>query len=361
MRDEDYFLEIQEIENSIKQITRNVSLNYPKPQNSKYQKRKFFKALKEGREYNPQMKYEKRDIPQEVIDELIQLKDSILLEDDRYKFKLLLKKKIQEFILILKMYKHWGEIESTTYSILSRGRPTQKQYRKALYQIKRYERDTVRFKRLSPQKIANALQEEVYKLTGENIRVCFEELANKVMIRAKSGIISINPQETFTSLDLERLKVHEIQTHYMRYFNGSKQPIEILQNGTHNYIKTEEGLAVYMEHKHNVLSKAQLFIYAGRVVANYLSMHYGFYDIFQRLKKLGFKDEDAYKITLRSKRNLKDTSQIGGFTKDYIYFVGFYEVKEHLEKYPEDFEKLFTGKIKLKDLKTLEEYLKKYG
>ena len=53
-----------------------------------------------------------------------------------------------------------------------------------------------------------------------------------------------------------------------------------------------------------------------------------------------------------------DTSQKGGYTRDYVYFEGYLEVKKHLEKYPQDFDKLFIGKIKLKDLKTLKRFFK---
>ena len=77
------------------------------------------------------------------------------------------------------------------------------------------------------------------------------------------------------------------------------------------------------------------------------------------LKKYGFKDKDAFTITFRAKRNLCDTSQPGGFTKDYVYFSGYYKIKDYVKGDIEKLKDLFIGKIKLKDLKILSKFLEK--
>ena len=360
MNDSMYFSQIQEIELKLAKITSSISKQYPKPLNSKEEKKKFFEHLHENKVYNPQIRYESRDIPESIFSQLEELKTSISLKNDKYNIKKLLIQKIDERISMLKAYKYWGDIKSTQYSIKSKGSPNIDEFNKAVEFIKSYRRSKIKFKRVTPQKVGEELQKEVLRLTNQNIEVIFKPLANKILIRAKHGQIIINPEESFRSIDIERLKVHEIQTHYMRYFNSKKIPIEMFHTGTSNYILTEEGLAVYMEYSHDVLSQAQLFIYAGRTVATYLCTQMSFYELFEYLHNLGFKQEDAYKITFRAKRNLNDTSQLGGYTKDYVYFVGFYKVKEHLEKHPENLEKLFLGKIKIEDLELLHEFISKF-
>ena len=353
-----YFKEIQEIEHDLHTILKHTSFSYPKPTNSKKERKKFFKKFANDEKYNPQLEYHSREVDNHIIDQLIQLKNSISKSNDLYNIKRLIIEKIDERITTLQMFKTWGTIESSTYSLKCKGKPSKKIYNEALKYIKEFERETVSFKRLTVKRLGRELQKEVKRISGEHINVEFMELANKLSIDASTNIIRINPQERFTSLDLKRLLVHEIQTHYQRYYNATKLPFKILERGTAQYVATEEGLAVYMEHIHNVLSKAQLYIYAGRVVATYLCTKKSFYDIFIILRNLGFKDEDAYSITLRSKRNIKDTSQKGGYTRDYVYFQGFLEVSKHIEKNPQDFEKLFIGKIKLKDLRTLKKFFK---
>lgn len=356
-RYDNYFSQIRELESQIHSITSKLPTGYPKPINTAKEKKKFFRKIKRNEVYNPQMKYEDREYREECIEELRRIKKSISLEDDKFNLKYLIKKKIDEGIANIEMYKSWGSQESCEICAKIKGKPTKADFQRAMKFILNYQRGTVKFKRLTPKRLGRELIKEVQRLTGEKINVEFEQLANKMLILASQRKVVINPQEQFRSIDLERLKVHEIQTHFMRYYNATKFNFSLLQTGTPNYILTEEGLAVYMEYKHDVLSQAQMYIYAGRVVATYLCAEKSFYEIYNYLVNIGFKEEDAFKITLRSKRNLNDTSKHGGYTRDYIYFVGFHKVKKHLEKNPQDFKKLFIGKIGLKDLKTLKKFI----
>jgi hypothetical protein len=229
-------------------------------------------------------------------------------------------------------------------------------FRKAIKFCKNFEREKVKFRRITPQKVGNELKKEVYELTGKKIKIVYAQINAKVNIEAYNGLIEINPNESFTSLDLKRLKVHEIGTHFMRYYNGHKFGRRILETGTKNYLETEEGLAAYMEELKGVSSKAQMFIYAGRVIACYYAPKKSFYEIFKILKDLNFRDSAAFAITFRVKRNLCDTSQKGGFTKDYVYFSGYNKVKDFHKK--NDIKDLFIGKVKIDDLKVLKRFVK---
>jgi len=83
-----------------------------------------------------------------------------------------------------------------------------------------------------------------------------------------------------------------------------------------------------------------------------------FYNVYLRLKKYGFKNTDAFAITYRAKRNLCDTSEVGGFTKDYVYFSGYDKVKSYVKKH--DIKDLFIGKVKISDLKVIKKFVEKY-
>ena len=114
-----------------------------------------------------------------------------------------------------------------------------------------------------------------------------------------------------------------------------------------------------MEYVKGVSSDAQMFIYAGRVIATHYALSKSFYNIYHILKKYKFKDSDAFSITYRSKRNLCDTSKPGGFTKDYVYYSGFYKIRKYVNS-GYDIKKLFIGKIKIEDLEVLTPFIEKH-
>jgi hypothetical protein len=62
-----------------------------------------------------------------------------------------------------------------------------------------------------------------------------------------------------------------------------------------------------------------------------------------------FLQTSHFDLTLRVKRGLSDTSLPGGFTKDYLYLQGYYDVKEFASNH--DVLDLFVGKIGIGDVK----------
>ncbi len=352
-KEEKYWREIEEIEKDYFEILNKFSFIFPKPLNLQSEKKTFFKALVDDEIYNPQLRYVKKKQNIEVLEEL---NNFTFKSGNKFGFKKLYLEVIKNKILQVNYHNHWGHPLGSVYAIKYWGLPNYFLFKKAMKFCKEFEREKVRFKRITPKVVGDDLKKEVKRLTGKNITIRYAQINAKVNIEAYANLIQINPDETFTSLDLKRLKVHEIGTHYMRYYNGHLLGRRILETGTKNYLETEEGLAAYMEELKGVSSKAQMFIYAGRVIASYYAPKKSFYEIFMILKKLEFRDDAAFAITFRVKRNLCDTSQKGGFTKDYVYFSGYLKVKKFAEK--NDVKDLFIGKVKIDDLKILKKYIK---
>jgi len=350
-----YFEEIKKIENKYYNLLSYFNTNFPKILNLETEKKTFFKALADDKIYNPKFKYEKKYFNKEKFEEL---KDfEINIDNDIYNFKKLYRERIKTKILELESRRIWGLEKSTKYVKLFRGEPSLFLLFKAKKFAKKFIREKIKFKTLTPQIAAKRLCEEVALLTGDKINVEYSNISSKVNITPNTNLIKINPKERFTSLDIKRLKVHEIGVHYLRYYNGRKAGIKILENGTSNYIETEEGLAVYVEKEKGVSSSAQMFIYAGRVIATYYALRKSFYEVFKILKKYKFRDDAAFTLTLRAKRNLCDTSKKGGFTKDYVYFSGYLKIKKFAKK--NDIKDLFIGKIKIDDIKLLRKFIDK--
>ncbi len=353
-----YFNEIEEIEKQYSKIIEHYNTSFPKPINFMEEKKKFFSAIADDKKYNPYIIYEKKEFGNDLINKLKEFK--IDTKNDPYNFKKLYKKKIISKIYEFECHQNWGKPISTKYVIKYRGKPSRFLLAKAKIFCLRYNRQIIKFKRLDPETIGNSLKDEVYRLTGDDIRLLYVQMPSKVNIDPSNSVIKINPNVRFTTFDLDRLLVHEIGTHYMRFHNGKKYGIKLLERGTDNYIETEEGLAAYVEELKGVSSKAQLFIYAGRVIATFYAIKKSFYEVFAILKQYGFKDEDAFMITYRAKRNISDTSLPGGFTKDYVYFSGYYKVKKYVGKNSKKLKRLFLGKIKISDIRLLRKFIKEH-
>lgn len=349
-----YFKEIAQIEDEYYSIICDFDLSFPKALNLRQEKRKFFRAVADDKYYNPQIRYSKKNFDEKKVNALKKIK--IDTKNDIYGFKKLYKARIKTKLLEIECHKNWGKPISTKYVKMYRGSPSRKLLSIAKVFCKNYKREKVKFKTLDNEIVAKRLKKEVFRLTGDKPDCLYVSLSSKIAINPSHNIIKINPHIRLTSLDVKRLKVHEIGVHYMRYFNAKQSGIKILQSGTSNYIETEEGLAVYCEELKEVLSSAQMFIYAGRVIATFYAPKMSFYEVFCLLKEYGFKNEDAFAITFRAKRNISDTSQKGGFTKDYVYFSGYLKIKKYAQKH--NLKDLFIGKIKLEDLKLLKKFIK---
>lgn len=353
-KDEKYFEEISLIEEKYYEIISHFEMNFPKPLNLQEEKKKFFSAIADDKIYNPFIKYDKKHFDQTWVNKLKKLK--INTNNDIYGFKSLYKKRIKSKLSEINCHKNWGHPISTKYVKEYRGEPSFFLMLKAKWFCKRYKREKIKFKTLTPQIAAQRLSDYVYSLTGEEVNIKYEDMTSKANIIQNT--LRINPYARFTSRDIKRLKVHEIGTHYLRYYNGKNSGIKILASGTSNYIETEEGLAAVVEELTGNSSNAQIFIYAGRVLATYYAQKLSFYDLFQLLKKYNFKNEDAFSLCYRAKRNLCDTSLKGGFTKDYVYFSGYFKVKKFIQK--NDINDLFIGKITIDDLQVLKKYIKNH-
>jgi len=173
-------------------------------------------------------------------------------------------------------------------------------------------------------------------------------------IRSVDKQIKVNSSSLFTTGELKRLLVHEIGTHVFRAVNGDLQLLRLLRFGLYNYMLTEEGLASYHEAQYGLQTSEDKRRYALRVIAAHLSLKYSFYDVFSEVVQYTTPDE-AFDIVTRSKRGFTDTSVPGCHVKDKVYFEGFLQVSDYLERYPDDYSLLMCGKVSLSMLPLLKD------
>ena len=217
MSEKAYFNEVKKLEKKLDKIFENFSFNYPKPFNAQEEKEKFFKAYADDRVYNPQFKFRKRNREEDlkVLQQLMEF--DIDLSDDIYGFKKLLKEKVKERIRVVESFIYWGTGHAGKYALAAKGKHSIFLLCKAKNFCKKFQREKVKFINITADDVAKELKRAVKRRTGISIIVRKSpDMSAKVKIEPASHILEINPEEEFTSLDLERLKTHEIGCHFMR-------------------------------------------------------------------------------------------------------------------------------------------------
>lgn len=179
--------------------------------------------------------------------------------------------------------------------------------------------------------------------------IVFEPMNAGMAVNRLDKQLKIRKGDTCSESDLQRLVVHEIGVHILRYENGAQQPLRLFRNSFPGYDAAEEGLAVYSETRAGLLKNSTLRRYAGRVIAANLALSQPFSEVFHALAAASGAEE-AFSIVARAKRGFTDTAQPGAHVKDLIYLKGYLEVNAHLEQHPEDYPLLFMGKFGLQHL-----------
>ncbi|HET8737466.1 MAG TPA: tyrosine/phenylalanine carboxypeptidase domain-containing protein, partial [Pricia sp.] len=179
----------------------------------------------------------------------------------------------------------------------------------------------------------------------EYFRKMAPDYRSKVHIRKDMNIMMVSRGElylpadyTLTEMEAQALIQHEIGTHALTYYNGSRQPLQQMAFGLAGYDALQEGIAVLAEYLAGALGANRLRTLAGRVVAgNALRKEADFDEIFDLLHgNHGFSGDRAFDITSR-------LFQGGGFLKDIVYLKGLLELREYLSQ-GGDLESLLVGK-----------------
>ncbi len=317
------------------------------PVNIKEEEKAFWANFDQGCVYNPQYKYQK--LPAEQIAAIQELKQHIpeLIEKSRQLDSNPLTKAFLELIteeldtlslLGAKRDQAFAQRLKDLY-----GMPPPELVREAEQILISYTQDVeAQEDTFTSSEFANLITKALQH-RNLNWKVIEEHgLGSRFSVVSSRREVKVRAGGLFSEKDLLRFKVHEVGTHILRTENGHSQPLEMFEVGLSDYLETEEGLATVMEERNKILSSSLLKKYAGRVLAANQVEH-SFYTIVSQLLEY-FERHEAFEIAHRIKRGLSDTSQAGGFSKDYIYLSGRNLVKDYLSSGGE-IERLYLGKI----------------
>lgn len=223
--------------------------------------------------------------------------------------------------------------------------------------VKRAENEYKKLKKLKPRErrlSALRVQEEMEGfLKDQGLRNWQIKIKDGIVSRcviAKNNRLLIKGGEFFSRWDVDKLIAHEIETHIFCTENGKLQPYQILRRGTGHYLKTQEGLAVYVQ---NEVVKGGVRDALIGFQAVLWGRELGFRDLYEKLLKV-CSEEQAWKTAVKVKRGLTDTSQPGAFMKNALYYWGYVEVDQFVRE-GGDLKDLFVGKFEIHQLPLIQE------
>ena len=142
---------------------------------------------------------------------------------------------------------------------------------------------------------------------------------------------------------------HEVGTHLLTYFNGTKQPLRQRHAGLAGYEELQEGLAVLAEYLAGGLTRGRMRTLAGRVIAARMMIDGAAFaetfDVLHRDHQLS--PFGSFSTTMRAYRG-------GGLTKDAIYLRGLRDLLAYLAQ-GHDIEPLYVGKIGLRHVPLIQQ------
>ena len=333
--------ELEKIDYELSEIDSQIKLlSHLRPMNLKEENTKFLLDPK----YNPQFEYKKLSFdPNNLYSRLKRI------EYPDTPIGLLWQKKADEIVRKIKLLESRNTPEFTQRSIELYGAPTETLYKAALHEVEKMPSEFPSAGKLLTAKEAKRLFEkaiEDYGLKGWRVKIK-EDLVSDA-IAGKENTIFIREGATFTEDRLKGTIAHEIETHAFTAMNGALQPYKIFQRGLADYLTTEEGLAVYNQEQTESSDTIKKYWPASSVIGIKVAMEGSFTDVYMRIVELGFGAERAWRVALKAKRGISDTSQPGAFTKDFVYYKGFKMIEEFV-KHGGDLRNLYYGKTNLED------------
>jgi len=198
---------------------------------------------------------------------------------------------------------------------------------------------------------------DYFKLAGWAIEPSSNIGKNSAKVGIKSKRVLVDPDIQRSRFKLKKTLVHEVGTHVFRSVNGESSGVYALSNANLvGYLDIEEGLAIWNESNMELLTLKWLKERAAMTWAIYMGEKLTFRQLYNSILGV-LPKKTAFDITYRVKRGLGDTSYPGIYAKDIVYFRGFRKVKKALEKDKSLYEKLYAGKIDIKQCEWVDDGL----
>ena len=179
-------------------------------------------------------------------------------------------------------------------------------------------------------------------------------------------VLHIRTMGRFSDLDVESLKIHEVEVHVARRHWGFQTGLNLFVDGLVERSTLDEGMAIYQSLHHNKYGvKPNLkFDIAVKTIMAYHIMDMDFIEIYKWLhKKLKTEDNEQvigyiiFKNLMRFKRIIQDCSLYGGDSiSETDYFCGYQMVKDMPKELKDDLIKWNIGPSHIKELPNIKQF-----
>ncbi len=258
----------------------------------------------------------------------------------------------ERLLLSVRMLENIGK-QSFAETILY-GTPSKELVRKAYALLEKTPREPIPTKPYAATYMKSAIEKALLQHGFTGWHITIKPSVARVAVSPSKRTIVIRDSAKFSSIGVKCILAHEIGVHVLRAMNGYRQNYEIFgTDAIPGYLQTEEGLAALHEQKAGCLTNNRLRRYAGRVIADSLALKCGFREVFNKLTKF-FPPKEAFEMTVRVKRGLKDTSAAGGFIKDHVYLEGKLMLEDFIAK-GGNIMPVYAGKIGLEHIGLVED------
>ena len=230
------------------------------------------------------------------------------------------------------------------------GVPPEEIQKRAAAAYKKLKKPKARERKLSALRVQEEMEAFLKDWGLRNWQIKVKEGIVSRCVIAKNNKLLIKGGEFFSRWDVDKLIAHEIETHIFCTENGKLQPYQILRRGTGHYLKTQEGLAVYVQNE--VVEGGVRDALVG-FQAVMMGRELGFRELYNELVKVS-SEEQAWKTAVKVKRGLSDTAQPGSFMKNALYYWGYVEV-EAFVKQGGNLKDLFVGKFEIHQLPLIQQ------
>ncbi len=326
-------------------------LTHINPLNMQEEKEKFFFALNKNEQYNPSFKYNQKNAIYSYYSKNTTLAtfknemNELFKEIGEDSLGLIFERKLLDLFDRIELIKSIGTENFSANS--------QSYYGEITLQAKKYAKEILSKKSETNKKIFsfNEAKERI-KLFLNKRKLKYEIIEKttpgaKVSVNLRTKKIMIQKNIILSENEIERLIAHEIEGHIYRYENGCLQPYKIFSRGlSKETLKTEEGLAVYIEQKEKLNIEEQLRQYAGRLIAIQTAQKHSFFETFEEMKKY-FSEEESFNLVLRAKRGTPSQEIGGAFFKDTLYLQGYMEIMDFTKD--REINELYYGRYSIND------------
>ena len=312
--------------------------------------------------YNPKFEYKwpEKNKLENMTKELIDIKDDLQKNDYNQNFSKLFENKIEDLLYrinLINAYKNKDYKNILLYNEKLFWKIDEKLLKISKEKIFEWEPENkqILWKILSVSEVKRKLEKYLSKKWIEWVDTIITSttLARISVSMGKNTKIKINRMVPFQEKEIDSIFAHEIDTHLIRYINGSKTGRNIFKEWSWFYIKDEEGLAIYNANKHLPSGYQKLSFYKKYFLLKE-AQKYSFSKLVDLVKFLypEKRMEWVFMTILRLKKGIQDTSVVNEwaiFMKEKVYLDWYMKVKDWAEKWGE-VEEMYKGKINVEDL-----------